>query len=312
VITLKYGAVVPESNPHALADLAWIEKIEKETNGRVKIEYYPGATIVSPTKAYQELIDGVCDISVSWPYEKFGREIMMNMQPWTYGVSDAATRISIGQEVQSKFPEIASEYAKTKILAFGMGNIYQLITLKPVRKVEDIEGMTFNARSAFADWINSMGGQGVGIPTTESYLAMQKNTIDGGVLCMETLQSVQLAEVAKYVTMVNVTSSSYPERAMNWDTWHKLPIDIQNVFNENYTFYGLEIARQFEIANAEGLDYGKKAGVEIIELTPEERNKFYEYLKTICINGAAELDDMGYPGTEIFNEVRRLADMYTK
>ena len=45
VITLSFGSTVTDPHPYALADMAWIEKIESETNGRVKIEYYPGGTL---------------------------------------------------------------------------------------------------------------------------------------------------------------------------------------------------------------------------------------------------------------------------
>ncbi len=47
VIELKYGSRYPQTNPYAVADQHWIEKIEKETNGRVKIKPYRAETLLT-------------------------------------------------------------------------------------------------------------------------------------------------------------------------------------------------------------------------------------------------------------------------
>ena len=44
VIKLKFGSLYTAPHFRALTDAVWIDKIQKETNGRVQIDYYPGAT----------------------------------------------------------------------------------------------------------------------------------------------------------------------------------------------------------------------------------------------------------------------------
>ena len=45
VIELKYGTTYGADHPFSVVDKKWIEKIEKETNGRVKIKPYWSGTL---------------------------------------------------------------------------------------------------------------------------------------------------------------------------------------------------------------------------------------------------------------------------
>ena len=46
-IVLRYAANYTELHPQAIADIAWMEKIEKETDGKVKFEPYWGGALMS-------------------------------------------------------------------------------------------------------------------------------------------------------------------------------------------------------------------------------------------------------------------------
>jgi TRAP-type C4-dicarboxylate transport system substrate-binding protein len=269
--------------------------------------------LVSQREHYEDLVNGICDISYSQPGSApFGFDIHRAMQPWGFGVPEPQDRIDLMNEMFAKFPEIPGEFDRAKILSTGHGQDYQLITSKPVRTPADIKGMSVKAMGAYGDWINSMGGEGVPLPMSESYISLQKGIIDGVLAPYETLQTFRFGEVAPYCTIAQVTSSVYTERAMNWDSYNSLPPDIQKVFDDSYDFYAQEIARQFDIKNEEGLAVGKEMGMEFIKPTPEAMKEFFMYLEAICLKSAKELDAKGYRGTEMFNEMRRLAEQYTK
>jgi TRAP-type C4-dicarboxylate transport system substrate-binding protein len=309
VIKLNFGSIYSVPHPEARADMDWIDKVQKESNGRVQITYYPGSTLVSTANCFAELQSGVADISYtnvgSQPY---GYDIHRNCQPFLYGVPDGLTRIKIYKELADKFPEIKAEFDKAKILGIRAGNNYQLITRKPVRTPEDIKGLTIRAMGATGNWFKAMGGEGVAIPMGETYLALQKGVVDGAFAPYETLKSFAFGEVAKYCTVLNTTTSPYYARAMNWNVWNKLPPDIQKVFDNNYDYWG-EQQEKYYLENDQA--EGKKQNVEFINPTAADMDKFYQVLKTTCQTIASDMDSKGFKGTVIFNEYRALAQKYT-
>jgi TRAP-type transport system periplasmic protein len=312
VIKLNFGSIYSVPHPEARADMDWIDKVQKESNGRVQITYYPGSTLVSTANCFAELQSGVADISYtnvgSQPY---GYDIHRNSQPFLYGVPDGETRIKIYKELADKFPEIKAEFDKAKILGIRAGNNYQLITRKPVRTPEDIKGLTIRAMGATGSWFKAMGGEGVAIPMGETYLALQKGVVDGAFAPYETLKSFAFGEVAKYCTVLNTTTSPYYARAMNWNVWNKLPADIQKVFDNNYDYWGTQQEKYYVENDGAGIAEGKKLGVEFINPTAADMDRFYQVLKTTCQAIAADMDSKGFKGTVIFNEYRALAQKYT-
>jgi hypothetical protein len=60
----------------------------------------------------------------------------------------------------------------------------------------------------------------------------------------------------------------------------------------------------------EAIDFAKAGGHELIELPPEDLNKFFSFLEEVALEKAAKLDAQGLPGTEIFQETRHLAEKY--
>jgi TRAP-type transport system periplasmic protein len=312
VIKLTFGGIYTAPHPEALADLDWIDKIQKDSNGRVQIQFFPGSTLVSTANCFAELQSGVADISYtnvgSQPY---GYDIHRNSQPFLYGVPNGEMRIKIYKELADKFPEIKAEFDKAKILGIRAGNNYQLITRKPVRTPEDIKALTIRAMGATGNWFKAMGGEGVAIPMGETYLSLQKGIVDGAFAPFETLKTFAFGEVAKYVTVLNVTTSPYYARAMNWNVWNKLPPDIQKIFNDNYDYWGTQQEKYYLQKDEEGIAEGKKQGVEFITPPAAELDKFYQSLNTTCQAIAKDMDSKGFKGTAIFNEYRALAQKYT-
>ena len=62
VIELTYASPVGPDHTFSVVDRKWMEKIEKETNGRVKIKPFWGGTLVGSRDAVDEMVQGVADI----------------------------------------------------------------------------------------------------------------------------------------------------------------------------------------------------------------------------------------------------------
>jgi TRAP-type transport system periplasmic protein len=135
---------------------------------------------------------------------------------------------------------------------------------------------------------------------------LQKGIIDGTVCPLETLKTMRLAEVAGYFTLIPSARGAYPSKAFNWDSWKKLPPDIQKIFEDNGDWHGLKIVEEFIKKDEEGLAFAKEQGVEFIKPLKSEVDKWVEMMNVNSIKVSKELDAKGLPGTKIFNRIHQL------
>jgi TRAP-type transport system periplasmic protein len=313
VIELTYGSTYAPDHTFSLADKAWIEKIEKETNGRVKIKpYWNGTLFAGKGGGMDELEAHVVDIGMIMPsYSRSGYDLCKAMYLFTMGANQETGR-RIFNELRAKFPEIDKEYSALKVLAYTSGVDYDLITRKPVRKVADLKGMRLKITADFSGPMKLLGVDPVNAPMPETYPMIQKGILDGLMGSLEGLKSFRFAETAKYYTYIGYYRTHNGSRAMNRDAWFKLPPDIQKIFNDNISFWGLETDNRFEDTHKAGYEFGKQQKVEFIKLPKEELDKFYGAFKEAAATKAKELDAKGLPGTKIYQEAQALVKKYNK
>jgi TRAP-type C4-dicarboxylate transport system substrate-binding protein len=314
-IVLKYGTCLPEPHPHSIADVNWMNKIEEETQGRVKFERYFGGTLVSGDEGYSELAEGVADVAwFSRIAKPAGYDLGVFMET-AFMLVPPEYALPLMDELCQEFPQIMAEYTDVKLLVNPtiLGE-YQLQTVgKAVRRPEDLKGLTVNIPgSCYIDLVVVPGGSAVNMGPPDWYMALQKATIDGILLFPESQNSMKFSEVIDYITMVNFGDGPEMNRGMNWDTWNSLPADIQEVFERNIGYLTHQTVIQFERANEAGLETASAVGIEIIQLSPAELEEFYKIAVEIQDREAAKIDDMGLPGTDILKEVRRLSEEYAK
>jgi TRAP-type C4-dicarboxylate transport system substrate-binding protein len=313
-IELKYATAFPPTHSWVVADQRFFDKIEKETNGMVKVRIYAGGSLVSPREDYAELVKGAADIAdCSLDYTPSGFDVYKIWANFFYGITDIETERRISVEVFQKFPEMQAELVRSKLLVFGAVPPYQVLTSKkPVNAINDFKGLRLKATAGFFDILKGVGAEAITMPMSETYVSMEKGIVHGALAPCDTLKSFRFAEVVHYITKVNYGVAGQPRRFMNLNCWNSLPPEIQEVFEKNFDFWASEMDKEMTKANQIGIDEAKKMGAQFIELSPEELNKFYDIAKAVALKKAAELDAKGIPGTKIFYEVRRLVDQYSK
>jgi len=312
-VVLTYGALYPTTHTYSVADLAWLDYMQKKVGDQLTIVPYWGATLITEKNSATEVAAGVADLGyVSPGYSPIGYDIHKGTLGFYYGVPDYATRRRIYTEVTAKFPQIEAEFTHMKVLCTSVGSTYQLISKKPVRTINDFKGLKVKATGSYMDVIKALGGEGISMPMSDVYLGIDKGTIDAALVPYETLKSWKFGEVAKYVTILDLNSAIYATRCMNLNSWNKLPKDIQKAFEESKGYWeSQDDAGRFGNDQI-GYDLGKTQGVEYIKLSAADISKVYEAIDTVMRAEAKKIDDKGLPGTAIFQEVRSLAAKYTK
>lgn len=310
VIELRYASQNPQGHPYSIADQNWITKIEKETNGRVKIKPYWGGSLISSREGTSELAKGVADIAFIYPiYEKAGVDLTKLLLGCFKGTQGPEANIKIFWELYDKFPEFRKEYeGRMKPLVINASTATPLMTTdKPVKTLADIKGMRIKTVAEVMTALKDFGAEGVVIPMVETYEQLQKGIIKGVFAAHETYKSMKFSEVIKYET-VNFTTprGPYVSRAMNLDSWKKLPPDIQKIIEASRIWWEQETLKELAKQEAAGEELAKKASVQFVQMDSADVAKFDEAYEKDNIKAAQELDKKGLPATKFYNEARRL------
>lgn len=63
VITLRFSNQFAPTSGNSIVLEEWCKEVEKRTNGKIVVKYYPGNTINPPQQAYDAVVGGVADLS---------------------------------------------------------------------------------------------------------------------------------------------------------------------------------------------------------------------------------------------------------
>src|SRR5512144_2513788 len=64
-IRLKYASFFPPTHAFALLSDQWCKELEKRTDGRVKVGFFPAGTLVTANQTYDGVVKGIVDIGLS-------------------------------------------------------------------------------------------------------------------------------------------------------------------------------------------------------------------------------------------------------
>jgi TRAP-type C4-dicarboxylate transport system substrate-binding protein len=309
-INLKFGGLWPPTHPMSVASELWMKKIEKETQGRVKIQPFWAGALYKPKDSALELGKGVAEVGdFSGAYASTGFDFEKSMRMVFWGVNDRKLARKVYNAVNAKYPQLEKEFtdAGIKVMAYASIPPYQLLLAKkPIQKADDLKGMTLKVTGDFGKVASAFGAEGIVMPMGEAYTALQKGTIDGVFAPFETMKSFRFAEVVKYALELNIASAPAGHWGFCLKSWNKQPKDIQKVFEDNIEWYGLKVEELVFAGEDKGIELAKENKVEFIKLAPEELDKVYTVVDNAILEQMKELDAKGLPGTEVYKEMRRL------
>jgi TRAP-type C4-dicarboxylate transport system substrate-binding protein len=196
------------------------------------------------------------------------------------------------------------EFDQVKVLWLNASPNSAIATAKkPIRKLEDLKGLTIRAPGQAGEIIKALGGTPAPTPMMEVYDALAKGVIDGEASNFETLFAFKFAEVVKYTTSVWQINNPFPfYLVMNKNSYGKLPPDIRAIFDKLVGEYKEQYILTWNAVDFIGKAFGLSKGVEIIELPPSELSMWQaavipvidDYVKRMVGKGFSEAEVKGW------------------
>jgi len=178
----------------------FIEMVEQNTNGRVKITRYPNDSIVGQQQILDGVSTGTLDVAVTTPSHFMGSIPILAVDDglplswdsnyemeeilWDYGLEDL-----VRQEYAKRGVYLLTDYsAAPSFLAIHMK--------EPVQSLEDLKGKKIRGFGSYLDIIGKLGASPVSMALGEVYTALSSGALDGVFLATSWSGPNKIYEVA--------------------------------------------------------------------------------------------------------------------
>lgn len=311
VIMLNYSIFFPPTHGQCKAGELWAKEIEDKTDGRVKINIYPGGTLVKAEDTFTGVEKGVSDIGMSCFAYTRGRFPIMEAVDLPLGYPDGKTATKVANEFFKVMKPKALDGVKVLLIhAHGPGLLH---SVKPLKTLADLKGMKIRSTGLSSKIVKALGAIPVAMPQPETYEAVQKGVVDGTFGPIETLKGWKHAEVIKNTTDcpdIGYTTAMFV--VMNKAKWDMLPDDVKKVFEEVSAEWVDVHGKKWDELDGEGRSYTKEKGNAIIKLAPEENAKWVAAVQGIINDYIKEVKAKGLPGDKAVAELKKLIAEYGK
>jgi TRAP-type C4-dicarboxylate transport system substrate-binding protein len=315
VVRLKVSNYFPPPTFQSKVLEEFCRELEKRTGGAVKVDYYTGGSLLAAPAMFDGIVKGITDIGYSHVYYTAGRMPVTEAAGLPIGYPSAWVASQVLNDFYQEFKP--KEFDDVKVLWMNTSPNSAIATAKkPIRKLEDLKGLTIRAPGQAGEIIKALGGTPAPTPMMETYDALSKGVIDGEASNFETLFAFKFAEVVKYSTSVWQINNPFPfYLAMNKKSYAKLPPDARSIFDTLVGEYKERYIMTWNAIDFIGKAFGESKGVEIIELPPEELPKWQAAVKPVIEDYVKRMTGKGFSEAEVRSWIKFLherSDYYTQ
>ena len=277
-ITMRLASDAPED--HIATGLNnWVcEEVEKRTEGKVKVDYYPASQLGDYATVYDEIKQGTIDAGQMTVPDDSDKRLSMPYVPY-YATSfeEAAKLYGPDSYMAKTFSSVLQEQGVT-FEGFVLEGFIGVGSTKECKNIKDFgadQGVKIRVPAPFTFNVpdKDYGFEGVTIAYSETPTAIQTNVVDGWIGGTANMNYAWVADTIKYFyfNKIHAEATNYMISNMTLEK-------IESTFGEDVrktvedTFWEAS-AKSFEEADANEHEYMKKMeekGIQVTEFTDEE------------------------------------------
>jgi TRAP-type C4-dicarboxylate transport system substrate-binding protein len=297
---------------------AWMDKVEKESGGRIKFEAYPAMQLGgTPVQLYDQAKDGVVDIIWTLPGNTAGRFPRVEVFELPFMMTNAEATSKAYWEYVQTFA--ADEFKEVHVLALqvhGPGLIHTVD--KPIKSTADLKGMKVRGPTRqVTKLLASVGATPVGMPLPGIPDALSKGTIQGAVIPWEVVPSVKVHELTKFHSEFPSTGPALYTTtfvmAMNKAKYDGMPADLKRVIDANS---GMATSAWLGKTQQAGDPAGRKSATDrsntMYTFSQAETDQFVKLSSQIDDEWVADMNKKGFDGKKLLDGAKALIEKHTK
>ncbi len=202
-VTLRFAMITADSFPYMDGAKKFKELAEARSNGAIKVLLFPGGQLGNEREINEAILEGSIQIGV-------GAGAMANLAP-IYNIVQVPFLIQ-GQShmaaiadgpIGAKLAERIEQQAGFKVLAwFSTGDSPIETVKKPIKSPADLAGVKIRVieTPVLVDAMRALGANPTPMAYPEVYTGLKQGVIEGAHLDVLSVDTLKVAEVAKYMT----------------------------------------------------------------------------------------------------------------
>ncbi|MDP6352935.1 MAG: TRAP transporter substrate-binding protein [Alphaproteobacteria bacterium] len=299
-----------KSLAHSKYLVPWAERVEAQSEGRIKIEIFPAMSLGGkPPELYAQARDGIADLTwtvLGYTPGVFTRTEVFEL-PFVHENSARVTNLAI-QDLYQTY--LAEDFTDIKPILIHVHTGQAIHTVeKDIRKVEDLAGMKLRVPTRTGAWIiESWGAEPVGMPVPALAQALSKGVVEGTLIPYEIVLPFKIQQLTKF-------SIEGPEGfrfgtsvfmfGMNKKRYESLPADLRKVIDDNAMANIAEwIGRVWDESEGPGREITRQSPSTIVTLGDEAMAGFRAKADEVVARWIEEVEAKGIPGREMVAAAR--------
>lgn len=292
-IILKYGHDHMPTSPFHVSAEKFKKLVEERSSGRIEVQIYPAEQIGAGREALEALQIGSVQM-INMPIAFFaGYDLKYSLvdMPFLFPNDDVLWKTLDG-EIGRELLDLMED-KDMKGVSFYAEGWREFTNNNPIRTPEDFKGLKIRAMNApvIMSQYKAWGANPVALDYSEVYNALQQGVVAGQENPLLSINDKKFYEVQKYLVMSDHNYLSYA--LFTNKTWFEsLPEDLQKVVWDAGNEVAKEHRNLMDEANKGYFESIKASGIEIITLTPEEKEAFRKASQPVYDEFKAEFGDI--------------------
>lgn len=279
----------------------WAAAVEENSDGRIEVNVYHGATLGGAKDTLDMIQNGTCDIG--WGLQSFFDGVFPVTEVFMLPCIDI-TRASQGSAAIWNFYNstdyMDEEYADYHVLLLHTNCQSPIETVsKKIESVDDLAGLQIRGNAGPpTDFIQNLGATPASCAITELYTNLEKGTMDGAITDWHGVASFKLDETVGYYLDENIGVSTY-FLLMNKDVYESLPEDLQQVLDDTSSECIQYTSAWDTVEDETKVD--ESVASKLYNLSDDERAKLEAVADETAQQWIEEMNAAGYDGQAIYD-----------
>lgn len=306
--TLSYANFPPAATFPCVQMERWKKEVESRTGGGIMINTFPGGTLLGAKNMFDGVVAGQADIGCFAMSYHPGRFPVVEAIDLPLGWPNATVASMSLLDLYEKYrPE---SFQKVKVLTMFTCPPANIMSIKPVRTLEDLKGLEIRAAGTGVKVFELLGASPIGMPQSDVPDALHKKVIQGMASSLEVMKDFNYAEYCRYITMTNLQIVTFGV-VMNLDRWNSLPADARKTLDGLCRDQAQWTGRYVDEHVNEAVRWSKdKYNVEVIEFAPEDKAGVNKRLEPL-VDGYIKRVGSKVPAAKIIDDIMTFKNTYT-
>src|SRR5690606_32610959 len=123
----------------------WVDMVEDESNGKIKIQSYLGGTLHGARDGFKAAVNDITDFTAAYTMYQPGSFSLPHALDLPFAFPNSAVASKVAEELYPKYFKKEYEAMGVYLAQYAANGSYNLFTKKPIRTLADMKGMKIRA-----------------------------------------------------------------------------------------------------------------------------------------------------------------------